>query len=112
MCTVFFVQSIHNFYNSVKRLQIRHPRLEISFGCSKVFLLKREEQRQPHALNCPTVTLCGELSCAHTLLYIWHFDSVTLCVCHMGQLVCQEEGVHVCMHTCEWSVYTGCGFRG
>lgn len=52
----FFVQSVH-FYNSFKRSQIGLPSLETAFEHSKVFLLKLEEQRQPHTLNCSTITL-------------------------------------------------------
>lgn len=56
-CTGLFVRSIHNFYNSFKFVQIRHPSLETALECYKVFLLKLEEQRQPHTRNSPTLTL-------------------------------------------------------
>ncbi len=54
---LIFVLSIHNFYNFFKCLQTRQPSLETAFECNKVFLLKLEEQRQSHTLNCPTITL-------------------------------------------------------
>lgn len=127
-CTVF---SVHSLYNSFKDLQIRRPSLETAFDCNKICLLKLEEQRQPHTLNCPTITLSAELSCAHTLLCIWHFDSLTLCVfvavgvwvC-VGLCACVMVSVCVCSWTSEcdregdarvdayMSVCRSCGFRG
>lgn len=117
-CTVVFV---HNVYNSFKHLQIRRPSLETAFDCNKICLLKLEEQRQPHTLNCPTITLSAELSCAHTLLCIWHFDSLTLCA---GVCECVLGSVCMCPWTSEcvregdarvdayMSVCRSCGFRG
>lgn len=109
-CTVF---SVHSLYNSFKDLQIRRPSLETAFDCNKICLLKLEEQRQPHTLNCPTITLSAELSCAHTLLCIWHFDSLTLCVCGCGCVgvcwsVCVCDGVCVRVFMDQW-VWQGGG---
>ena len=59
---------IYNFYNSFEK---RHPNLETAFERSSVFLLKLEEQRLLHTLNCPTITLCGELSCVtHSIVHL------------------------------------------
>lgn len=65
-----------------KRVQIRHPHLENH--SNKVSLLKLGEQRQPHTRNCPTITLSLSVvssAVRYTLLYIWHFDFLTLHVC-------------------------------
>lgn len=116
MLTIFFVQSFYNFYSSFKRSQTRHRSLQTTFECSKVFRLKRGEQRQPRTHNSPTVTLCGELSCAHTLLYIWHLDSVTLCVSYGPESV-SGGGRCICVYTyawleCMYTLYTYTFFRG
>lgn len=79
------------FYCSFKSLQIKKPSFEITLECNKDFLLKPEEQRQLHTLNCSTVTLSVVSSAVlHTLMYIWHFDSLTLCVWTSSE--CVREG--------------------
>lgn len=87
------MRSLNNVLQRFQELAKKQLGFEITLECNKDFLLKPEEQRQLHTLNCATITLSVVSSAVlHTLMYIWHFDSLTLCVCVWTSSECMREG--------------------
>lgn len=78
MCVTLEIETCFvQLYDSFTSSQMHANLWKRLLKAIKVFLLKHGEQRRPHTPDCPTVTLGGELSCALTLLYIWHIDTLS-----------------------------------